>query len=124
MVSPISTAGQTDIRSYIQQTWVYVSLRDETEREVSRIHVPSDERASWSKSSTENPLEVTITVHGTDDDIIAPDATDATTIASTASYSTDSGGDVLCVDSDTAATIEADNDTAIITHRIYYPTNE
>jgi len=115
-----TSTGVADIRVAIRQRWPYVALRNPAGNEITRIDVRSDDRAEWTET-TENPLEVTLTVQGKDDDIVPSDATGPTEVASTASHRQSSGGAVLAVDSDTSATIEADNDTAIITHRIYCP---
>ena len=123
MVATVTTAGNTDIRTYLKNTWRYVALQTPIGDEITRIDVVDDDRASWA-SGSENPLTATITVKGKQDDIVPSDATGPTDIAATASYRTATGGSQLCVDTDTAVTIEADNDTTVITHRIWYPTNE
>jgi len=117
-----TTAGETDIRQYIQNTWNYVVLVDDTGSEITRINVDTDDRASWSKDYTNNPVEATITVKGSQDDIVDPDATEGTMISKTQSVVSDSSTVVLSEDIDTDVLIEADNDEVIITHRIEYPT--
>ena len=117
-----TTAGETDIRQYIQNTWNYVVLVDDTGSEITRINIDTDDRASWSKDYTNNPVEATITVKGSQDDIVDPDATEGTMISKTQSVVSDSSTVVLSEDIDTDVLIEADNDEVIVTHRIEYPT--
>ena len=114
--------GETDLRQYIQNSWNYVVLVDDTGSEITRINVDTDDRASWSKDYTNNPVEATITVKGSQDDIVDPDATEGTTISKTQSVVSDSSTVVLSEDTDTDVLIEAENDEVIVTHRIEYPT--
>ena len=121
MVSTTSK-GETDLREYIQNRWNYVVLVDDTGNEITRINIDTDDRASWSEDYTNNPVEATITIKGSHNDIVDPDATDGTTISKTQSVVSDTSTTVLSEDTDTDVVIEADNDEAIVTHRIEYPT--
>jgi len=117
-----TTAGETDIRQYIQNTWNYVVLVDDTGSEIIRINVDTDERAVWNSDYRDNPIDIIITVRGDDEDIVPTDADEGTTISKTQSVVSDSSTAVLSEDTDTDVLIEAENDEVIITHRIEYPT--
>ena len=121
MVSTTSE-GETDLREYIQNSWNYVVLVSDSGSEITRINIDTDDRASWSKDYTNNPVEATITVKGSQDDIVDPDATEGTIISKTQSVISDSSTTILSEDTDTDVVIEADNDEVIVTHRIEYPT--
>jgi hypothetical protein len=114
-------AGNEDIRSYIQSTWTYISLRNPDGDEITRIDVETDDRAEWTKDSTNNPIEATITVRGDNDDVIDPDNPSPTTIASTESYRTADGITTLSDDTVVDVTLEALDDEVVVTHRIEYP---
>ena len=117
-----TTAGETDIRQYIQNAWNYVVLVDDTGSEITRINVDTDERAVWNSDYRDNPIDILITVRGGDEDIVPTDATEGTTISKTQSVVSDSSTTILSEDIDTDVVIEADNDEVVVTHRIEYPT--
>jgi len=120
----VSTTGEgkTDLREYIQNSWNYVVLVSDSGSEITRINIDTDDRASWSEDYTNNPVEATITIKGSHNDIVDPDATKGTIISKTQSVVSDSSTVVLSEDTDTDVVIEADNDEVIVTHRIEYPT--
>ena len=113
----VSSDGVDDVLSYVEGYWTYIGLYDHND-EITRFHAPSDDRVTWTIDTTANEVVATITVRGSDNDIVPSDATEPTTITETKTFLNESTTNSLSTDTDTEASVEADNDEAIITHTI------
>ena len=120
MTSPFSSDGTVDIRQYIQNNWNYVGLRDDTGTIITRIDVANDTRASWSSGPQSDPLEATIEVDRVDSDIDGFNPTGTVTIADTISLKSDTDTTPRSVDSVVDVVLEAEDDSVIITHQVYF----
>lgn len=96
--------------------WDYIELRDDQDAAVTRIEISDDERAEWTSTVTDQTQTVEVTVSGSDADISTP-----VTLAESALYNVDTGGDELHSDSMPDALIENDDDEVIVVHSIEVP---
>jgi len=121
MPSPFSSAGRADIRDYIQQNWGWVGLRTPTGDVITRIDVNGDNRASWSHDSeTDEYIEATIEIARSDSDIDGYNPDGPVDIGDTVSFTSGTDSSYKSVDSADDVTLEAEDDSAVVTHRIYF----
>lgn len=119
MASAFDSAGNTDLREYIQANWTHVAVVDDTGTEQVRYNVTADSQTEWSSGSGTNPLTATITVTGSD--IQNAGGTLPVTLTRTESYKSASATTRMAGDPYTDATLEAPNDELTITHNIEVP---
>lgn len=108
--------GYQSIRDFVEGDWIYHSILDDGEDEITRINVEDDDRAEWTHSDGDEVLEITTTISGSDDDISQP-----STIAGSAIYNVEDDGDDFAKEVFDSFTIETDSDELTIKHRIEIP---
>lgn len=114
-MAEINTSGYQSIRDFIQSSWQYIELRDDTNAAIVRLS-PSDSRVTWINNVGDQTLKLQIVVKGSDTDIIVPQ-----TFASSAIYSVGTGGSAYSVESFTPFTMETDQDELTVIHSIQVP---
>ena len=114
-MSQFDNAGFDDLRNYIENNWNWLSLRDSSGSEVTRIDVNSDGRVSWSGSNS-NPMTLSGTFTGGDGDIAQ-----ATTYTEARLYKTSGSSTSMASESFTDATIEASVDELTISIDVEIP---
>lgn len=119
MVSPLPIDGYQDLRSYIQSNWTHIAIIDDTDSEVLRWNITDNNNVSWSSGSASNPLEITLTVTGSD--VQDNGGTLPVTVIGSTLYKSASAPNPMAGDSHTAATLEAPNDELQITHQTEVP---
>lgn len=114
-MAEINTSGYQAIRDFIQSSWQYIELRDDTNAAIVRLS-PSDSRVTWTHLSGEQTLKLQIVVKGSESDITVPQ-----TFASSAIYSISTGGSAYSVETFTPFTMESDQDELTVIHSIQVP---
>ncbi len=114
-MAEINTSGYQAIRDFIQSSWKYIELRDETGNAIVRLS-PSDSRVTWTHLTGEQTLKLQIVIKGSDSDISVPK-----TFASSAIYSVATGGSAYSAESFTPFTMETDQDELTVIHSIQVP---
>ncbi len=114
-MSEIKTTGYQDLRDYIQATWAYIELRNDQGAAIVRLPV-TDDRVAWTHQAGAQTLELTVTVKGSDADIPVPQ-----TIAGSALFKVEAGGEVLSEEPFVAFTIMAEEDEITIKHQVQVP---
>lgn len=117
MAEPITDAGNEDLRDAIQNRWTSVALVDDAGNEETRIDIETDDRAEWGDPAT-NPITLSISVSGSDNDIDLP-----TTLVRTELYTDQSSTDELSGDDfdEGPATLGAVGDSLDIEHDVEQP---
>lgn len=113
-MAEISTAGYSELRSFIQSDWKYIALVSETDTEILRLDATTDARCTLSVVG--NDVVYTVVVKGSDADIIAP-----VTIAGSKIYDVATGGSAYGNETFTPFTIEGDQDELTVTYSIQVP---
>lgn len=113
----ISSAGYLDLRNYIESAngWKWAELRDSLGAVWKRIST-DDPRVSWTHNAEDNPLELSITLTGSDMDMDLPEE-----FKTVALFKADTGGDALAVGDITQVILEQETDQVIIRAQIQVP---
>jgi len=116
MTSPFDPHGYERLRTFAANNFTHLELRDETGAAITRIDVTTDSRVTNIPDPATNPLNYTVVVNGTTDDITVP-----VTVSSTALFESDSGTTPIGTDTMKDATIEAPGDTITVSHDQHIP---
>jgi len=119
MASPFSADGYADLRSYIQNTWNWIAVLDDSGSEVLRWDISSNANAQWTSGPSGNPLTAELTITG--QTLLDAGSTLPVTLASTEAYQASSATTLMGADSMTNATLEVDADQVTITHDYELP---
>ena len=114
-MAEIREEGYQDIRDYIQSTWKYIELRNQS-TPIIRLSV-EDDRASWTHVPDSQVLELSITISG--DDIPLPSI-----ITTSALYKFLDGGSAFSVEDLTPFTMIHFADELTVKHYIQIPKTE
>lgn len=112
-MAEITSAAYQDLRDYIQSTWKYIELQDESGVAIIRLS-PSDNRVTYTAEG--QTLKLQVVVKGSDVDINTP-----TTFAKSAIFDVATGGTSYSVETFTPFTIESDQDELTVIHSIEVP---
>jgi hypothetical protein len=116
MSSPYDPYGYQRLREIAADTFTHIAVIEDTGAEITRIDVTSDSRVVNTPEPSTNPLNHTIEITGTDNDINPP-----VTISATKLYETNSGSTPIGTDTAKDATIESPGDTVTISHKQQIP---
>lgn len=114
-MAEVTSNAYQDLRDYIQSSWKYIELKDDTGSSVVRLS-PSDSRVSWTHSEGSQTLTLQIVVKGSESDISVP-----STFAQSDIFNVETGGNALSTETFTAFTMESENDELTVTHNISVP---
>jgi hypothetical protein len=117
MAVEISAAGYLDIRNYIESAsgWKWVEIRDSLGAVWERLST-DDDRVVWTHTAGDNPIELSVTLTGSDVDITLPEE-----FKTVALFKAEIGGDALAVGDITQVTLEQATDQVIIRAQIQVP---
>lgn len=114
----LSASAYTDLRNYIQSTYGYVEITDTSDTQITRVQIGgAPGRAVWSNASGANPLQLTITLSGSDSDIPNPSTIGGVYLHETSSDTVRKNEAVAL----TIFTIQSSADTLTITVQINLP---
>ncbi|MFD2638422.1 hypothetical protein [Piscibacillus salipiscarius] len=114
-MAEITQDAYQDLRDYIQNSWQFIELQDDSGTAVLRLD-PSDSRVTWTHTAGSQILQLQVVVKGSDTDITAPQ-----TFAQSVIFNVASGGNPLSTETFTAFTIEQDEDQLTVIHNIEVP---
>lgn len=115
-MAEITEKGYQDLRDFIEENWIYHSLRDDQGNEVVRLST-SDPRTEWTHDPGSQVLELTTTVTGSDPDIHPPQK-----FAGSSIYNSDSvEADPMAEETFESFTIQTESDELTVKHRIEVP---
>lgn len=115
MATEFSTAGYSDLRTYVEANWKYIEIRKSDNSALLR-KTTSDARVRWAHSSGAAVLILEITLSGSDADVSLP-----VTVNRSAVYKAASGGSALSEDAFTAVTLAVAEDKITIRHSLQIP---
>jgi len=115
MAVELPSAGYQDIRDYVEDNWIYISLEDDTGSEIFRIST-ADSRVSWIHTAESQELQLQVNITGSDSEFTLPQK-----FSSSALYKVSSGGNILSEEGFTTTTLETTADTLTITHNVQIP---
>lgn len=114
----LSASAYQDLRNYIESTYQYVEITDNSDTQITRVQIGgSDGRAVWSNAENANPLQLTITLSGSNSDIPNPSTIGGLYLHKTAT-DTDRKNEAVAL---TIFTIQTTQDTLTITAQIALP---
>lgn len=114
----LSASAYLDLRNYIQSTYLYVEITDSSDAQITRLQIGgSDGRAVWSHTTGANPMQLTITLKGSDSDIPNPSTIGGLYLHETSSDTTRKNESVAL----TVFTIQSTSDELTITAQIALP---
>jgi len=111
-----SSAGHTDIRTYLKNNWNWIAVLDDGGAEQLRWNILNNANVTITSDETNNPLTVELEVTGADVSGTLP-----VTLSSTGAYKGSGTTTSMGSDTMTDATLEADGDTVTITHDYQHP---
>lgn len=120
-MAEITAAGYADLRAYVEANWGFIEIRDASAAGTGGapvVRLPlSDARVDWISGGA-NPLQIRVTLTGSDADITEP-----VTLRSSALFKASSGGSALAqeVFAEGDATITAAGDSVQVTHSVEIP---
>ena len=114
-MAEITNAGYQSIRDFVEATWKYVELRDETGTKIVRLAV-RDPRVTWEHNANAQTLELKVVIKGSDAEVSLPK-----TFASSAIYSIATGGSALSDESFSDFTMESSGDELTVIHKLEIP---
>lgn len=117
MSTEITAEGYLDIRNYIESAsgWPWVEVRDDTSTPWGRFNT-TDPRVEWTHEVGANPLELSISLTGSDADMTLPE-----TFAEVAFFKEEIGGDALAAGPITNVTLEQTTDQLVIKAQVEVP---
>lgn len=119
MATPFDSAGNEDLRTYIQNSWAFIAVVDASGGEVLRWDANNNASVTWTSGPASNPLVAELTVSG--QDILDAGGSLPVTLTRTELYKSTGTSTRMATDPYTDATLEAPNDELTITHNIEIP---
>lgn len=108
----ITETAYSDIRNYIQSTWQYIELQDESSIPIIRINSADSRVTSVIEG---NNVKITVVLNGADPTLINK------TFAKSAIFKVATGGQPFSVETFTPFTIESEFDELRVIHNIEIP---
>lgn len=108
--------GYDDLRSYVRNNWNWIALVNSSGTEQIRLDINSSADVTIISDETSNPLTVEIEITGSQLSGSLPQ-----TLSEGEVYKTSGATTVMAQDTYTDATLEASNDTIIVTHDYELP---
>ena len=113
-MSEINESGYQDLRDFIENNWIYHSIEDENENELTRRSI-ADEETNWTHNSGDRVLEISTKIYGNDFETLP------VTLAGSAVYDVGSDGAPKADKTFNEYTLEQSSDEVIIRHQIPVP---
>lgn len=128
MPEELNSLGYESIRAFINSTesvpdqWNWVALIDDNGNELTRIEIPTDDRATWMTSQGDQIQEVQITVNGDDPDLGTSDGSELPITIARTEWADSETGDTFGGDNlDISVTLDSVDDRRVILHRLEIP---
>lgn len=115
-MAEFTSDGYDDLRSYVRNNWNWIALKNSSGTEQARLDINSSGNVTIISDETGNPLSVEIEITGSELSGSLPQ-----TLTEGEVYKTQSATTVMSEDTYTDATLEASNDTLVLTHDYELP---